>query len=151
MWAHGVVKDIHIGEEICLSGTARVVATQMNQFTFQAVEEVLGLCVVVRVTLTGLADSQGSQPVTEGYGGGRLDAPVTVKNLSRAGPYLGGLQLVTQRVDTDTKFLGYLCARAALLRYQPDRSSLECLIVLRRCYPVFTFYLHGLCSISSPL
>lgn len=67
MRAHGVVKGLNIGEEICLSGTAGVVATQMNQFTFQAAEEVFGHCVVVRVTLTGhaLADSQGSQPVTE--------------------------------------------------------------------------------------
>ena len=88
MRAQRIVKGLDIGENICLSSTAGVIFAQVDQFTFEAAEKVLRHSVVVGVAFAGhaLPDAQRGKPAPKGFRG-ILDAPVTVENQARAGPF----------------------------------------------------------------
>ena len=88
MRAQRIVKGLDIGENIRLSSTAGAILAQVDPFTFEAAEKVLRHSVVVGVAFAGhaLPDAQGGKPVPKGFRG-ILDAPVTVENQARAGPF----------------------------------------------------------------
>ena len=61
---------------------------QVDQFTYEASEKVLRHSVVAGVAFAGhaLPDTQRGKPAPKGFRG-ILDAPVTVENQARAGPF----------------------------------------------------------------
>lgn len=79
--AHGIVESLDVGKNGILSRRTGVKTMEMNEFTFEAAEEIFSNGIVVRVALTGhtLADMKLRQTLTKSVGS-VLDAPVGMEN-----------------------------------------------------------------------
>lgn len=51
--AYSIVESFNVGKNSVLNGRASIIVVEMDEFTFEAIEEILSNSVVVRITLTG--------------------------------------------------------------------------------------------------
>ena len=81
MRAEGIVEGFQIEEDVVASGSSGRIQVQVDEFTFQAAEEIFSNGVIIGIASTGhaLADTIGRQTVTKGLGG-ILHAAVTVED-----------------------------------------------------------------------
>ena len=86
MRAEGIIEGFQIEEYIVASGSSGRIQFQVDEFTFQAAEEILSNGVIIGIALTGhaLAGPIGRQAVTKCLGG-ILHAAVTVEDKTLRG------------------------------------------------------------------